>query len=69
MRQTVTITRAADRHAEDHARDFAESYQAEVRADFLEGVFAQLSEKCSEHLDAMQQAPGRYDITISEPYE
>jgi hypothetical protein len=61
MKQTVTITQHADRHAEAHDRAFAEVSEMVVQASGLAGVLSQVAERTT-------LPTGRYSLHVSEPY-
>jgi hypothetical protein len=60
MKQTVTITRLADRHAELHEREFAETDVVTVDAGELDVVVGSV---CGGRPN------GRYIIVVDEPHE
>lgn len=64
MRQSVIITRLADRHKGLHARDFAETHELIVEAGDLDAVFIELAGTVQDIFGV-----GRYTISISEPFD
>lgn len=67
MKQLVTITRRADRHADIVARDYASSYQVSVTAGSLVFVLSQVAADL-ESL-GVRLTEGAYEISVSDPYE
>lgn len=66
MRQVVTVTRRADRHAEDHERDFADSERYFLPAGDLAMVLIQMYFALAQ---SDRWPRGSYVIEIEEPHE
>lgn len=60
MQQEVIIHRGADRHRDLHDRDFGESTMVSLPVDDVVSIL--------RFFGIVDPEPGRYTITISEPY-